>query len=246
MDLQLYLGEPGLRAAAVLLLAIAQALAAYWPEITGRPDTITSRSAAYDTPVVPFGPFFAIWLVIFASCIAFAIGHAHPATVTAPGMAAIGWTAAALFAGNVLWERHVPKHGLDRMSVVIIAVELAMALALLVLTLRLDLTGLDWWLIAFPLQLFAGWVSVALFANLSSTLLREGVSMDGPVPAVLLTAAGILTAIVALLTGSLPYAGASAWGLAGAAVSGWMKGRRDCAAIAAAGSAAALLAALAA
>lgn len=181
-------------------------------------------------PFGPFGPFFAIWLLIFASCFGFALHFAVQG-----GAPAVGWLAAALFAGNVWWERHVPRRGLDRISVAIIVLELALAIALLAMTARGAAAGWDWWLGVAPLQLFAGWVSVATFANLSSTLKAEGRAVRAPA---LLLVAGALAATAAFWSGSWPYAAAAAWGLAGAAVSATLKGDR--AAIGAAAPAAAL------
>lgn len=61
------------RAASVLILAAGQAAMAFWPDLRGWPHTIASRSAALVTPVVPAPPTFAIWGLIFASCLAFGV-----------------------------------------------------------------------------------------------------------------------------------------------------------------------------
>lgn len=223
-----------LRAALVLLLAGAQALAAYWPEVTRAEHTITSRSAAVDTPVVPWGPFFAIWLLLFAASGAFAAWHALEGHRD-PALATLGWIAAALFAGNVVWERWVPRRGLDRGSVAIIAGEVALALAALAVTVRWAPEGAGFWLGAVPLQLFAGWASVALLANLSSTLRGEGV--EAPVP--LLLAAVALVVLVSAWSGAVAYALAAAWGLAGIAAKAVVERKRGLAALAGAGAVAA-------
>ena len=199
-----------LRIALVLVLAVAQALAAYWPELRGARHTITSRSAAVDTPVVPWGPFFAVWLLLFAASLGFAGWHAAQG---AAGPAALGWLAAALFAGNVLWEVWVPRRGLDRWSVAIIGAELALALVALAVTVRWAPEGWAFWLGAVPLQLFAGWVAVAAFANLSSTMKAEGVHA----PWVLLGGAVALAVGVAAWSGAVAFAATAAWGLAGIA-----------------------------
>ncbi|MBM2577339.1 hypothetical protein JQC91_13605 [Jannaschia sp. Os4] len=198
------------RIALVLLLAAAQAMAAYWPDLRGARHTITSRSVAVDTPVVPFGPFFAVWPVLFAACIGFAGWHAAQG---AAGPAPLGWLAAALFAGNLAWETWVPRRGLDRGSAGIIAVELALALAALAMTVRWAPEDWAFWLGAVPLQLFAGWVAVAAFANLSSTLRAEGVHAPW---ALLFGAVGVAVGVAAS-TGAVAFAATAAWGLAGIA-----------------------------
>ena len=209
-----------LRIALVLVLAACQALAAYWPELTGARETITTRSARWDTRVVPFGPFFAIWLLLFSACGAFAVWHALPAQASDPTYRTLGWLAAALFAGNVAWEVWVPRRGLGWPSVALIVLELAVALAALAVIAGWGPTGWDLWLGAVPLQLFAGWVSVAAFANLSSTLRRAGLAdaRRAAVAGPLIGAAVLLVAAVGWWTGSPAYLAAAGWGLAGIAV----------------------------
>lgn len=214
-----------LRAGLVLLFAIAQAVMAFWPDLRGWTHTISTRSAALDTPVVPVPPTFAIWGLIFLSCAAFGVWQALPANLGDPLLWQIGWAALALFAGNVLWEAWVPRRGLDWTSVAIIVAELVLALWLLVLVTSADLSGWTWWLVAFPFQLFAGWISAATFVNLSSTMARpfagESVSATGPDPRrpavalALIGAAALLGLVVTLLSGAWPYALAVAWALGG-------------------------------
>ena len=221
-----------LRVALVLALAVAQAVAAFWPDLRGHRHTIATRSAALVNPVVPVGPTFAIWGPIFLSCIAFALWQAWPANHDDPLARSIGWTAAGLFAANTAWELWVPRRGLDRTSVVLILVELGLAVWLLFAVTSADLSGRAWWLIALPFSLFAGWVTAATFVNLSSTLLgrhrsasaeagAQGRGVDPRRPAVALALIGSTAAlglVVTLASGSLPYALGLAWALAGIAL----------------------------
>ena len=214
-----------IRAGLVLLFAVGQATMAFWPDLRGWTNTISTRSAALDNPVVPVPPAFAIWGLIFLFCFAFGVWQALPANLGDPFLRSIGWVALALFAGNVAWEAWVPRHGLDWTSVAIIIAELALALWLLFAVVSAELTGADWWLVAFPLALFAGWVSAATFVNLSSTMVRpfvgESVAATGPDPrrpAVALALIGSVVAlglVVTFLSGSWPYALAVAWALGG-------------------------------
>ena len=114
-----------------------------------------------------------------------------------------------------------PAAGLDAASVVVIVAELAVALILLAWTTGAPLEGARYWFIGFPLQLFAGWVSVATFVNLSSTMLRARLSNQRlpdprrlPVALALIGVTAVLCAATALATGSLAYATAAAWGFA--------------------------------
>lgn len=249
--MQDYLTSDGLRALAVLVLAIGQAAAAYLPDFRKWEHTITSRSKNLDTPVVPFGPFFAIWLVIFASCLGFAVWHALPGNLNDPFLRQVGWLAAALFAGNTAWEAYVPRKGFAWPSFYLIVVELVLALALLVVIQPyvVGLKGVAFWLGAAPLYFFAGWVSVATFVSLSSTLILTNSTFNprsARGSAIMIVAAGILVAVVAIWTGSAVYAASALWGLLGVIVGTRIKKEPIAATTAAATSIALILASVAA
>ena len=144
----------------------------------------------------------------------------------------------------------MPKRGLDWASVAIILIELALSLWLLFTVSSADLSGWAWWLVAFPFQLFAGWVSAATFMNLSSTMVRPFVGQpvgttgtDPRRPAVALALVGsaiVLGLVVTFLSGAWPYALAIAWALGGIVVA-----NRPCTTVAGTALAGALVIALA-
>ena len=227
--LQPYLSTDGIRAALVFIFMIAQATMAYWPEIRDWEQTIAKRSQKLDTLVVPFGPFFAIWIVIFLSCFGFAIWHGLPSHLSDPQSRSVGWMAALLFAGNTLWEYYIPKRGFDWGSVAIVIAELALAL-LIVARLNAqastDTTHSFGLLGSAPLYFYAGWVSVAAFVNLSSTLVWDESSLNPRVASgavFLIAAATLLAGAIAYFSGSWFYASSAAWGLLGIAVGAYMK-----------------------
>lgn len=217
--LDAYLSFDGLRATAVLLLAVAQAVMAQWPEWRRWPHTVPSRSAAQSVPVVPIDWVFAIWGLIFLGCAAFAVWQILPDQLDDPLLRGIGWLAAAAFALNTLWEYHVPKRDIDWGSVAIIGTALGVLLAIVI---RLEAAEphdtLTFRLVAAPLQLLAGWISAATFVNLGSTLKLSGVRVGRGLSLVLLLCAGALGAGVAFSTGALVYAAAIAWALFGIVV----------------------------
>ena len=210
-----YLSADGARAALVLVLALGQVLMAYWPELRKWPDTTPSRSAELRNPLVPIDWAFAIWGLIFASVVAFAVWQFLPGNLEDPLLRQIGWLAVLLFAGNIAWEAWVPKRGLDWVSVAIIWIELALLLAILLTIAQENLSGFGFWLVSAPFQLFAGWVSAAVFVNTASTLQQSGVRIGTPLSLVLLLLAGILGGVVAVMTGGWIYATAVAWALFG-------------------------------
>lgn len=203
------------RAWLVLILAVGQAVMAYWPDLRHWPETIASRSAALRNPVVPIDWAFAIWGLIFASSITFAVWQLLPTQLGDPLLRQVGWLACALYAGNIAWELYVPKRALDGVSVAIIVVELAIALTLLFIVSAARLQGAASWLVAAPFQLFAGWVSAATFVNSASALQRSGFEVGTGTSAVMVLAAGALGAAVTLVTGAWLYALAVAWALFG-------------------------------
>jgi hypothetical protein len=213
--MDIYLSSDGLRAALVLLLAIGQVGVAYWPELRRWPETTPSRSAKLRNPLVPIDWAFAIWGIIFASVVAFAIWQILPANLDDPLARQIGWLAVALFVGNIVWEIWVPKRDLDGVSVAIIWAELAILLAIWWFIASDDPQGWRFWLVSWPFQLFAGWVSAAVFVNTASTLQRSGVRIVTPIAATILLLAGLLGALVAVQTDGWVYAVAVAWALFG-------------------------------
>ncbi len=211
-----YFTTDGLRALIVLVFAIGQALMAYWPDLRKWPETITTRSGRYSTPIVPIGWAFAFWGLIFLSCLGFAIWHALPGNLDDPLLRTLGWLAAAIFATNVAWEYHVPKRDIDWISVGLIVFSLILLLgAIFIIT----SSGRSGWahfaLVSLPFQLFAGWISAATFVNLSSTLKRAGAKLETGPCLVLLAMSLLVAGTAAALTGMLLYAAAFAWALFG-------------------------------
>lgn len=215
-----YLTTDGARAALVLLFAIGQAVMAYLPDAAKWPETISSRSADLRNPVVPIDWAFAIWGLIFLSSLGFAVWHLLPANLDDPLARQIGWAAAALFAGNILWEFYVPKRALDLVSVAIILVELALVIWILftIAGQSETLSPTQFWFVFAPFQIFAGWVSAAVFVNIASAIQRRGSAITPAVSAGMIVAAGALGTGVAWATGGWLYAATVAWALFGLVV----------------------------
>lgn len=214
-----YLSLDGARAILGLLLAIAQPIMGYWPQLRRWPHTTPSRSARLQTPVVPIDWAFAIWGVIFTGCLGFAIWQAMPANLADPLLREIGWLAIAVFSLTIAWEYYVPKHDLGWPSVGLIVATLACLLAIMA---RLeaaephDMT--TFWLVAAPFQLFAGWISAAVFVNASSTLRLNGGEQGTASSLGFIAAAVSLGGAVAFASGAAVYATAIAWALLGVVV----------------------------
>jgi hypothetical protein len=208
---------------AVLIFSISQIVMAQWPDLRRWPDTITTRSAGLDNPVVPVGPTFAIWGLIFAWCLAFGVWQVLPAQRGNDLLQAVAPLAALLFLFNTVWEWWVPRRSLDWGSVAIIIIEVALSLSIVtIITLfPRELTTTETWLVKGPLFVFAGWASAAAFVNLSSTLVWAKVLPDpdkGATPVIILACAILFCGVLAFASGSMFYALPVAWALGGIAL----------------------------
>ena len=198
----------------VLFGAIAQIVMGGLPDILGWEHTISSRSYESQTFVVPAGYAFSIWGVIFLGCLVFAIFHALPANRTDPAFRQLGWLAAIAFWGNSIWEIYVPLMGLDFGSLAIILLILIALISAMFILRERNEKG-----IAFvPIMLMAGWISVATFANISTTTFLTdfnpfNLSLTSQAIIIILTA-GLLTTLFAWSFGSIAYTFAVSWGLA--------------------------------
>lgn len=162
---------------------------------------------------------FAIWGVIYLWLFAYAIYQALPSTVETPELKALGWPSFIALAGIGLWI-FIQAANMAWLSVVVILISL---LALLVPMLRRpDLfkppSAKDRSLVAWPLALLAGWLTIASVANILIFLTVEQWIPSGlePVWAVcaLLVAIGVTLAVV-LRTRLWIYPVPVAWGLIG-------------------------------
>ncbi len=212
-----YISLDGLRGILVLIFAVSQCVMAFWPDRRKWPNTTATRSAALDTPIVPVSGTFAIWGLIFASSIAFAVWQILPDNVAHPMAQQIGWIAIVVFAANTAWEYIVPKYGMGWSSVALAIVEFV-GLGLILIFLSWGswaLTGVQWWLVAAPFHLFAGWVTAAVFVNLSSALRAKGFSVGNSLGLVLLVPTGLIAVSIAWASGAIIYAAVVIWALGG-------------------------------
>ncbi len=153
----------------------------YWTAAVGfRGNTVGGLSDVYDTLFTPAGYAFSIWGLIFLG----QIGHAvHQLALAFRGDPAerdaffrdIGPWLLITNVLNIVWT----AVWLSEWTASSVLVLLSMHLCLFVVLLRLRMQVWDaprrtvlwvWW----PTALYAGWVSVALLANLSAYLSKEG------------------------------------------------------------------------
>lgn len=176
------------------------------------------------TPLVPAGYAFIIWAPIYLGCIAYAVFQALPQNWTSPLFREIGWLTAMTFAACVLWliaARNGPIW-LTGPLFILLLLPLAGALTIaarssLIVSIR------DYWLVLAPVALYAGWVTVAFFANISELSAdygfgRFGLSLESWTLILLALALVTASVILWLGRGNPVYTAAVIWALAGVAV----------------------------
>lgn len=210
-----------LRQGATVAAALAQAILPSLPALTGWGVQIGQRANDEGPlPVTPAGYAFAIWGPIFAWCLAHAVWQALPRNGADALMRRAGWAFTAAMAGNALWALVFQSGGPAWATAMILAGIAAAAITALAraasfpLPLRRDQV----WLVAAPLGLLAGWVSVAAFVNLAVALSQGGLlPLRDPghiaSPAIIAGATATALAVIARLSPFPTYALAVIWGL---------------------------------
>ncbi|KRF36723.1 hypothetical protein [Nocardioides sp. Soil805] len=180
--------------------------------------------AADATLLAPLGPAFSIWSVVYAGLAAYTVWQWLPSVTTSPRARATGWLAAASMALNAAWLL-VTQQGWLWTSVVVI---LALVLVLGLLVQRLADLGAPSALaervvVEGTFGLYLGWVCVAVCANVTATLVAEGVDPSSPLAdlvavAVLVVVVGVVALVLTRTGRRWTFAAAAAWGLAWIAV----------------------------
>lgn len=211
------------RAWLLLLLALLQIAVPLVPAV--RDNAFTQADRAGEPPIVPAGYAFAIWGLIEAVSLGWALWSvARPTPLTER----LATPLAVVFAGFTLWLLAV---SFVEQNWLPLAVFLGMAVALGValrtaLGARAEIAG---WsapgrgLLWGVLGLYTGWTSIAVWANLTTALAGSGAPVTGTAAvlgqlAVLAGAAATAAAVLRWTGGLLPYAGAVLWAFVGVVV----------------------------
>lgn len=165
------------------------------------------------------GYAFAIWSLIYAGLLAYAAYQAMPTTKETPGLRRLGWPSVVAMAGCGAW---LIAAVLDAKWATVAIISIS-AIALVVPLLRRYAVQhvAEFWLVAAPVSLLAGWLTVATAINLLTVL--TSYDIIGPDTAPAWGAGGILavTLIGMGLAGAAKnwiYPLPIAWGLGGVAV----------------------------
>ena len=206
----------------VLIAAIAAVIIGYSQTALGWGQSPAEFSADSDATLRVAGYAFAIWGVIYAWLLVYAVRQALPATGESPLLTRLGWPSALALIGIGLW---VVAAAFDQELATIVLI-FGSLLALLVPLLAnggsiraLPRGDRDRWMIAWPLAMLAGWLSIAAPVNLLTVLTGNGDLPDALSPsawamlavAVVAISAVLVTARLRMLAFALPVS----WGLGG-------------------------------
>lgn len=235
-----------LRQLANLLLAIAQPAVGAVVFASDIPFERTFGNGGSRPLLEPAGYAFAIWSVIYAGTIAYGVLQALPSRRDDPLFARIGWWTAAAFLLVCLWLLAARQEMLWLTVAIIFAL-----LGSLVVPFRAigrQRSAFDWkrrLMVQVPFGLFAGWISVAAFANVAAASKASGWTAAGGEPAwtlALLAMAGTLASVVAFRSRGEPaYVAAVLWALVAIAVADFQRGGGSAIAVLAIAAAVALL-----
>ena len=207
------------RQAAGLLTALANPLMSWLPQLTGTGRTIAEQSDRNPVLLVPWGPAFSIWGVIFAGVIAFAVLQALPANRERAVFRASGWWVAAASATSALWAlaaSYAPESVSGWLTAALfVPLAIAAARGMVALTAhRADLSTVEIWLAWAGPSLFAGWVGLAAWINAAQVLQYEiGLPPLGVALAMLACALAWLVWNLSRAAGNAAFAFAGIWGL---------------------------------
>ncbi len=206
------------QSAAIVVSAIAQILTARLTTWLHVGQSVEVRSQLATHPLVPLGPAFVIWGLIYAWMLVTAVWQALPDQKFNRALENVGWNLAGIGAINAVWQVWVPINGFDWVSSLLVAAALAIGVAGL-MRLRGDdlLSRMDSLMVFAPLALVTGWLSAACVVDFTSLLVAGGYDFS---PANVEVSAGFLVALIAFggvmtyLSESLTYCAAVVWALA--------------------------------
>lgn len=212
--------------AAMLFFAIGQFISPIFSALLGGAFTTSNRSG--EPPLTPAGYTFSIWGLIEVVSVAFAIFLVlRRKRSDADLIDRLAVPLLVVFAGFSIWIVAAEVEPVWSTLVVIVIMFVALVRAL-----RIALAeqpriatwprlgrALLWW----TLGLYTGWLSVAMWLNVTTAFAGSGAPITGAlgIAAQIAALAGALGTVLVILTwtgGLLSYAAAVCWGLAGAIV----------------------------
>ena len=192
-------------------------------------NTMSTVSAAYQNLFTPAGYAFSIWGLIYLGLAAFVIYHAVISFKSNPEnnvVLKVGWWFVISCLANCAWI-FAWLYDYTGLSVIIMMI-LLFSLVIIVLRTRMELDDIPikqiafvWW----PFSLYAGWITVALVANIAAWLTK--INWDGfgisstSWTIIMIIVAGIIYLVMTWQRNMREYALVGVWGLMAIAVANW-------------------------
>ena len=211
--------------AAVLLAALAQPVVSALPSLVpGFSRPIGEVSDKFDTFIVPAGYAFAIWGLIFALCLVVAVLQLRNNPQTNGVFVAIRPALLVAMLGNCAWMIAFPLE-IPWLPLALIWVILLALLKGLKNLSDLPITGWQARTTQALMSIFAGWLSVAAFANIALAALESGWLPDhlrgAWDAATLLAAAALILAVNKRESGNWLYTAVIVWATLAIAIKQW-------------------------
>ena len=192
-------------------------------------NTMSTVSAAYQNLFTPAGYAFSIWGLIYLGLAAFVIYHAVISFKTNREnnvVLQVGWWFVISCVANCAWI-FAWLYNYTGLSVIIMLI-LLFSLVMIVWRTRMELEDLPikqiafvWW----PFSLYAGWITVALVANIAAWLTKINWDGFGISPTswtiIMIIVAGIIYLVMTWQRNMREYALVGVWGIMAIAVSNW-------------------------
>jgi hypothetical protein len=199
--------------AAAALFAVATPIVQSLSGVTPTGETELVREG--DTTLEAAGYAFAIWGLIYAGLVAYAVYQLLPSTPEKPALRLLGWPSVVAMTGCGLWLIAAVYD--VKLATMLIIIGSALALCVPLAKGGLAQTRLDFWLITAPLSMLAGWLTIASAINTLTVLTGWGVIDARSAP--FWAAGGVIAAIligagITVVSRNWIYPLPIAWGLA--------------------------------
>lgn len=206
----------------VLIAALFAPIAGYGQMLLGWGQTPAEFAADGDQTLRVAGYAFSIWGLIYGWLIAYGIWQVLPRTGESDLLSRMGWPSAAALFGIGAWvvasaaDWEAATVVLIALSALVLTVPMLMSTQLIR---RAPARDSDRWLIAWPLGLLAGWLTIATAVNILTVLTGNDALPPGLTPTLwAIVAVVIVVAIALVVTWRLrlmAYPLPIAWGLLG-------------------------------
>lgn len=204
----------------VLLLALAMPVVSWMSQEGWFGGDIGSVSNRYPSLIVAAGHAFAIWGLIFALSIGYALWQVMPARRGDVLAKRLAWPVAGVFALTSAWMIVFPQQ-IFWLALLVIWASLALLLAIVwrIAPAPRKLRGIELVLVRWTFLVFCAWVALAAFLNIAQTLLAYRID-PGVAPVVWSTALLVLAAVLLLwvnrrVQGDIVFTATAWWALLG-------------------------------